>query len=366
MIKYLLVLLLLSVISCLSAQPKVSSEKNLRSNWIKYEDGKFEYLGQENSLINTLYLKIETNQFSGGLLSIQSARPFFIFFNGQVAGEYEGKKLFNLDSLTRIHYTPSFIVAIHQKDINPRDLKTAIIVPVREASTLVSPLKPVTYFRDFVILSGLIVILLFLLIIRLNPKLTSDYFSVIRIFSLREGEDAQSNARLASSSNLQFYIICSLLLGFYMMIVIHHLPDEYILPLYFKGSTFWTTVWQWIRISTVILSIFFIKILLVFSLTRLFGLKGLARIHFFNWVRLLFIVFGGSSIILFVYYILRGQSPVFFISFLTLVVGTLTVWVFIAFLKLNGKTEHSMFHLFSYICATEIIPLLITIKVLFQ
>jgi hypothetical protein len=125
-------------------------------------------------------------------------------------------------------------------------------------------------------------------------------------------------------------------------------------------------VWQWIRLSVIILGVFFVKILLIFSLTRLFGLKGLARIHFFNWVRLLLIVFGASSIILFIYFILRGQSPDFFIVFLTLVVGTLVSWIFIVFLKLNGKTEHSMFHLFSYICATEIIPLLITIKVLFQ
>lgn len=365
MTRYLPVLFLF-VIHGLNAQPGLLSEKDLRNSWMTYKDGEFHQLDKQNTQINTVYFRIETNRFSGGFLVVRSAKPFFLFFNGQLAGEYEGKKLFNLDSLTRIHYTPSFTVTIHQEKINPLDLKTTISLPSRAAPTFANPGKPVTYFRDFVVLSGLIITLLFLLTIRLNPKLTSDYFSVSRIFSLREGEDAQSNARLASSSNLQFYIICSLLLGFYMMIVIYHLPDEYVLPLYFKGSTFWTTVWQWIRISTIILGIFFIKILLVFSLTRLFGLKGLARIHFFNWIRLLFIVFGASSIILFVYFILRGHSAVFFVSFLTLLVGTLAAWVFIAFLKLNGKTEHSMFHLFSYICATEIIPLLITIKVLFQ
>src|SRR5688572_18674256 len=112
---------------------------------------------------------------------------------------------------------------------------------------------------------------------RINSKLASDYFFIIRIFFLREGDDAQAKARLTSSSNIQFYVICSLLLGFYMMIIIFHLPDEYALPLHFQGHSFWTIVWQWIRLSAMILGVFFVKILLIFSLTRLFGLKGLAR-----------------------------------------------------------------------------------------
>jgi hypothetical protein len=151
-----------------------------------------------------------------------------------------------------------------------------------------------------------------------------------------------------------------------MMIILNHLPDQYALPVYFRGDDFWSIIWQWLRISLIILATFFIKILLVFSFTRLFGMRGLARVHFFNWVRLLLIVFGGSSIILFIYFISRGQDAYFFTLFLALVIGTLTAWIFVVFLKLNGKSEHSMFHLFSYICATEIIPLLITIKVLFQ
>jgi len=353
----------------ITAQEKAGVEKSLRSDWMKFENDKYTLLEEGATVRNTIYFKIETNRYPGSYLSIQSVRPFFVFFNGKLSGEYQGKAIFKTDSLAGVHYTTRFLVAVHQPDINTRDLKTAIIAPDEGSSKryrLESEFRPATFFKDYVIISGLVIIFLFLIAMRINPKLASDYLSIIRIFSVREADDAQANARLTSSSNIQFYVICSLLLGFYMMIIIFHLPDEYALPLHFQGYSFWTIVWQWIRLSAMILGVFFVKILLIFSLTRLFGLKGLARIHFFNWVRLLLIVFGASSIILFVYFILRGQSPDFFIVFLTLVVGTLVSWIFIVFLKLNGKTEHSMFHLFSYICATEIIPLLITIKVLFQ
>jgi hypothetical protein len=360
-------LFLLLPVAGLYAQQKVAVEKNLASGWMKFENGGYTSLSEGTDEIgNTVYFKVEAGNFPGSLLSVRSARSFFVFFNGKLSGEYEGSALFKLDSLASAHYTSSIFVTIHQASINPRDLKTTIITRQENAAGLADVFRPATYFRDFVIISGLFVILLFLVTTRLNPKLSADYFSIIRIFSLREADDAQSNARLTNSANVQFYVVCSLLLGFYLMIVLHHLPDEYALPLYFREHSFGSVMWQWLRLSMIVLAVFFMKILLIFSLTRLFGLRGLARVHFFNWVRLLLIVFGVASIILFVYFIQRGQSPGFFVVFLSLVAGTLTVWVFIVFLKLNSKSEHSMFHLFSYICATEIIPLLITIEVLFQ
>lgn len=363
----ILIFAFLPVTLCVWAQDKTTVERDLQHEWLTWKNDRYVPIEEDESDIgNTLYFNLGVSQFSGRSLAIRSARPFFVFLNGKITGEYGGHISFNIDSLARVNATPSLLVAIYQPDINKRDLKTWVISGQKTRADLAPSFRPTTYFKDFVIVAGLLVIILFLVITRFNPKLASDYFSVTRIFSLREGDDAQANARLTSSSNIQFYMSCSLLLGFYLMLIFQHLPDSYAMPLRFEGHTFGAVVWQWIRLSTVILGIFFLKILFIFSLTRLFGLRGLARIHFFNWVRLLLIVFGAASLIVFVYYILRGQSPGFFVVFLSLVAITLMGWVAVVFLKLNGKSEHSMFHLFSYICATEIIPLLITIKVLFQ
>ena len=347
------------------AQKALTIEKDLHGDWMKFQNGVYQPLHDDVEANNTIYFKIDLSRYPGSFLSVQSSRSFFIFCNGKISGEHSGKGLFRLDSLSTLFNSPVVFIAVHQPRINPRDLKTLIVshnAPVAPARVLS---RPSTYFRDFVITAGLIIILLFLFTMKLNPKLGSDYFSPDKIFSLREG-DEQSNVRLTSSSNIQFYVISSLLLGFYIMIILNHLPDAYALPLFFQSNSFGSVVWQWLRLSTIVLGIFFLKIILIFSLTRLFGLRGMTRVHFFNWVRLLLIVIGCSSVILFVYFIWRGQSTVFYVVFLSLVIGTLTAWIFIVFLKLSSKSEHSMFHLFSYICATELIPLLITIKILFQ
>lgn len=343
-----------------------SNQTDLRRRWMVFENEAYQKLDSSSSSPNTIYLSIDANEFNDSYLSVESDDIFFLFLNGKLAGEHQGRISLSIDSLVSALYSPTFLVAIHQKDLNERDLKTNIVSKSSGVSRIDSLEKPSTWFRDFVITSGLIIIFLFLLIVQFNPKLASDYFSVIKIFSMREADDIQSTARITSSTNVQFYIVCSLLLGFYLMILFQHLPEEYALPIHFQSHSFWSAIWQWIRLSTIILGIFFAKILIIFLLTRLFSMRGVARIHFFNWVRVMLIVSGVCSVIVFVYFISRGQQADFFVVFLSVVVATLISWVLLAFLKLNGKSEHSLFHLFSYICATEIIPLLITVKVLFQ
>ena len=338
---------------------------DLRQDWLLFEAG--EYAAHDlDEIRNTIYFKLEPAKYLGGQLQIESARPYFLFVNGKLSGEYTGLTSFSIDSLSNRYSSNQLMACVYQESINPRELKTSVTKATHQANTLTPAFRPSSHFKDFVIASGLTIIIFFLVVSQINPKLASDYFSIIKIFSPREADDAQSNARLTSSNNFQFYVGCSLLLAFYLLIILYHLPDAYALPLRFQASGFWSIVWQWIRLAFLILGLLMLKIVIVFMLTRLFNMRGLARVHFFNWVRLMLIVIGGATIIVFSYYVMRGQNESIFVAFLSLIVATLIAWIFIIFMKLNGKTEHSMFHLFSYICATELIPLLITIKVLFQ
>jgi hypothetical protein len=353
---------------CLTVLSKASfaqgTSLDLRPSWLVYHDGK--YVPYTSESLNAVYFTLKTSEYPGADLRIGSSRSYFLFINGKLSGEFAGTKVFSIDSLGGQHSTSTLTACIYQKEINPRELSTKVEKVHSRPAEISNAYRPSTFFKDFVIVSGLVIIIFFLVISQINPKLTSDYFSVIKIFSPREADDAQSNARLTSSNNFQFYIGCSLLIALYLLIILYHLPNEYALPLSFQATGFWSVMWQWIRLAAVIMLLFLLKIVIVFMLTRLFNMRGLARVHFFNWMRLLLIVFGGATIILFSYYIMRGHNETFFVAFLSLIVATLIGWIFIVFMKLNGKTEHSMFHLFSYICATELIPLLITIKVLFQ
>lgn len=366
-------LLFIGVLSFVSsivfAQERFTVVKDLRGDWMNYDENAFHPLADfPITGLSTVYVRLNPTSSASESLRLKSERPYFVFVNGKIKGEYAGESFLRLDSLLSSPQARPTLVAIHQTRINERDLVTQVVT--RNARTSLAEVetleRPYYHFRDFVVIAGLLVVVLFLIALRLNPKLASDYFSVSRIFASRDADDGQVSARLTGGSNVPFYILCSLMIGFYLIIVLYNLPPEYVLPGRFHASDFWMMWLQWLKLSAIVFVILLLKIFIIFSLTRLFGMRGMARFHFFNWIRLLLVVLGVATVLLFMYFITRGDREMLYVFFLSVVVITSIGWIVVAFFKLGGRSGHSMFHLFSYLCATEIIPLLITVKVLFQ
>jgi hypothetical protein len=213
--------------------------------------------------------------------------------------------------------------------------------------------------------AGLVLTVLVVVIIRLNPKLAGDYFSIGKIISLREDE-SQVLTRIGNSTNILFYVYSSLLLGYFFMIVFRFLPDDYRLPLYFQADSFSGSILQWLKLSSIILLVLVTKIILVLNLSYLFGITEIGGIHFFNWIRMIVVFFGILTAVVFIYFISHGYDSSTHGFFLKLVVWLTGGWMVLVFLKLSGRANASMFHLFSYICATEVIPFLFIIKVLYN
>lgn len=351
------------------AQKQITVLKDLRSEWARFQGGAYVPLGEGSFTgVNAIYFPLQAANDREMFLRLQSTDPYYLFVNGKVRGMFEGEVALNIDSLLTGEPGGGARVALYQDNINARDLHAEIISFSRTSSAVVNDLveRPYSHFRDFVVIAALILMALLVVAVRLNPKLASDYFSVPRLLSSRESDDGQANARLASAANVQFFVICSLLVAFYLLIVMYNLPEQFALPIPFMATGFGMILIQWLKVSAVVMMVLVLKVLLVFSLTRLFGLRGVARYHFFNWVRLLLVFFTLAAFILFMYFIARGSHAGWYIVFLYAIIIALAGWVVVVFFKLSGRSGHSMFHLFSYLCATEIIPVLITAKVLFQ
>lgn len=365
----LFIFFLCSVSLSVFSQKRFTVVKDLRDDWMQYDGEVFQPLMDfPITGLSTVYFRLNPVERSSQFLRLKSAKTYFVFVNGKIKGEYDGESFLRLDSLLHSPAGRPALVAIHQRRINERDLVTEVVSRSNgfTSSEVEAVTKPYFYFRDFVVIAGLLVIALFVFALRVNPKLAPDYFSISRIFTMRDADDSQASARLTAGSNVQFYVLCSLMIGFYLMIVLYNLPAEYVLPTRFQASTFWMMWLQWLKLSALVFVVLISKIFLIFATTHLFGMRGLARFHFFNWMRLLLVVLGVATVAVFTYFIARGDGGFLYVMFLAVVVMTLTAWIVVAFFKLGGKSGHSIFHLFSYLCATEIIPLLITVKVLFQ
>ncbi|MFZ6009941.1 MAG: DUF4271 domain-containing protein [Bacteroidota bacterium] len=359
---------LLFLVSSSFGQQKLVIKSDLRDVWMKFDQDRYVKLDENTDLrdVKAIHFNIDVRKNPDAYLRVSLGKDFSVFIDHQLAAQADRELRLRLDSLAEAFHSYSFLVTVYQKD-HVQGLQTAIVgLPAPKKGGLNYGLKPPSYFRDFVVVASLILVVMLIVIVNLNPKLARDYFSVTRIFSLRETEDSQIYSRITGSINILFYVFCSLILGFYLLIIFHFLPPEYSTSVEFKTAGFGHAMLRWVQLSFILLAVFFLKIIVIYSLSKLFGLRDLAGLHFFNWIRVLLIIFGLASLVLFVYFISRGQNVNFFLSMLSLVTVTLMGWIVLVFFKLNGKVEHSLFHLFSYICATEIIPLLITITVLYQ
>ena len=192
------------------AQEKFTVKKDLRTEWRIYKDNQFTPF-DPGSAAQCIYFQVDAAKFPAHRLMLKSGRPFFIFINRKLMKACNGEVELSLDSLSSALQQSTFDVSIYQKNLLDKDLKTMVIN--NSPSTTLQLIRPQTFFRDFIIIGGLIVIIFFVTMLRVHPKLASDYFSVARILSLREAEDNQLNSRFALSSNILFYVFSSLLVG---------------------------------------------------------------------------------------------------------------------------------------------------------
>jgi hypothetical protein len=339
--------------------------KDLHNDWLVFDGSQYVPFARGNKGETTIYFKIDAQSFSGMRLSVSSPAPFSIFVNGQLSTQSRSPLSLNIDSLAS-HYNASLLqIAVHQRQINADGLFTAVVakeVAPAFGETLVPNFSS---FRDFATVGIMVLLVMIIIIIKLNPKLAADYFSLTKIFSMREAEDGPSKSRITNSINILFYAYSSLMLGYFLMVVYHFLPHEYPTALHFQPTTFWDAILDWAELSLIVLALFFGKIVMVYGLSYIFGMKEVGSVHFFNWVRLLVGVFGVLTVIVFFYFIMRGTREGFYDFLLHAIAWVFAGWMVLIILKLQRQLQHSMFHLFSYICATELIPFLITVKVLY-
>ena len=65
------------------------------------------------------------------------------------------------------------------------------------------------------------------------------------------------------------------------------------------------------------------------------------------------------------YFVFRGGQALFYERLILLALAFLSAGSIMVLVKLSARAPFSFFHLFSYLCASEIIPLVIIIKIFF-
>jgi hypothetical protein len=153
-------------------------KKDLQEEWKVFDNNQFR-LWQEGDDVNTIYLIIDLHRYEGDQIQLESRGDFRIFMNGLLQPKQNHLVEYSIDSLAKL-YDEVIITIRFAKPNELSTLKTSIISETQTAltdyNTMVRADSPM---RDFVIAILLFLVLSLLAIIRFNPRLAYDYFSVV-------------------------------------------------------------------------------------------------------------------------------------------------------------------------------------------
>jgi hypothetical protein len=232
-------------------------KKDLQPDWLLNTEKGYHNFDASGESANTIYFSINPSTYRGDYLVLNSPNEFSIFLNGSLLLDQVKQVTFPMDSLKKLTSANLLFIAVHLNQKIERDiLSTTICSKVTLTTRVETPLtlRADTSFRDFVV-SVVMALLVFLVgVVRLNPKLSSDYFSINKIFSLRESEDDQFYYRI-TSTNILFYLFTSMLFSLFFSIVGYFL--ELGGELNVQGARgYWEYLLLWGKVSLMVLGLF--------------------------------------------------------------------------------------------------------------
>ncbi len=323
----------------------------------------------ESTKTNAIYLGIDIAEYKGRYLEINCKRGTSIFVDNYFYKTLEDTHhLFSMDSLLAIFPNAKVQFGFYHPQMDAKHFSAKLIKRVQipydqaNASLIKRESNPE---QDFLIIASLILLLAFASLIRSNPKLTADYVNVMRVLAIREREENILNTRLSSAINLLYYGFCALLAALLFIIVFNSAPERFNISKYTTFDTVLEALAIWGTMTVIIFVLIFLKMIGLYLLTLLFDLRNFLSIHYFNFLRLSILVFGSGVIVSVGYFFSGGQSTQPFIVIMGIMQWLFGLWLIVLFLKLITRAEYRFSHLFSYICASEIIPFLVIIKVIY-
>ncbi len=333
------------IIEELNPQLKIFKENTFKDN-----------ASQNNRAV---HLPLDLSQHRGHYLTLESKKIFYLFINSKFALKGSGSLKLSADSL-RNKYSTSILLSFYQRnDIADLSIKWAVQKPYDE---LYNPKRPLRAFPNFILVASLTLIIFFTTLFRTNPQLTLDYLNLSKLFYLRDREENQITLRITSSVNLLFYLFCSLLASLALIAALHFSQEGLSFLTYSPFTTMSRYLVQWLLLTLGILGALIAKLVFLELIALLYGWRDISGVQFFNFIRVLILSLALIAIVsLFCFSF--GVS----VNYFTLLkAGCILLFMGagLLYFKLQTRTTFSSFHLFSYLCATEIFPLVILVKLI--
>ncbi len=182
-----------------------------------------------------------------------------------------------------------------------------------------------------------------------------------QLFSVRSRETTIYNSSYFQLENLQFFFLIAFCLSINMMYLYELMPN---LVLYFNDSTFLGLVGSFLVNTLIYYLALYVKFVFTSIISTTYQFRNFNYIQHYDFLRIAFfaiLILLGLIIADFILdeWMVNNLGFIFISVPLILVAGH----IYLTYLKLNKLYSNKKLHIISYLCVTEIIPIILIVKI---
>lgn len=360
---------LTSLILAFGAEASDVELKNIRWDWevFNHEAQQFvPYFKQPKT--DAIRFKLDMNKYRNSYLRLTLPEKYFIWIQDELvfATTRPETKYFALDSLYGIYKMGSFYMSIYSEELDGNAIKSVIInkqdgeFPAVQKSVYLK--RKTNERQDIFIIISIVTMSLIAIFRAYFSRLFYEYLSIVKSLQLRQNfEIAIAHAPLAWP-NIGFVLFYSILSGSTVMACDLFAADASLFfPFSIKHES---SIYLGIKVSVYCALFMVAKLLLITAGTELFKLKKVRLVHYFTYFRLSLILALICFSLGIVNGIFAGKLVNEWWNWIQLII--VLFWsarLILIYFVLNKIYTFRKLHLFSYLCSSELIPLLLFFKI---
>lgn len=340
--------------------------RDLSRDWVFYnEDSKEFFPLVEKSTFegNTIFFSLNVEDYANTLLHVASTEPVSLFIENKLVEIVDdGTMTIPVRDIIENFQLARVEITIYSSKLNPYKIETKLVdivtgnvSPLSQENIIVLP-RSKNIFNDFFLVGCIIMVVFLASLFTFFPKVLSDFFRLGKAINPREVEENLIKSRPLSQINLLFYIFISLLIGLFIIGVINFGDFKYSVS-FFRPKNLADGLWKWVQTSLILFLWIVVKLIVIHYFTKLYRISNFLNTHFFNYMRLSFVLFGVGIVALisshYVFFIIEPSHYSFLLGMFYILMG---VNILIIYLKLINTVSSKKIHLFSYLCGTELVP----------
>lgn len=339
--------------------------EDLSLNWY-YNEGSISlpYVKGNNIDAPAIHFELNLARYPENYLTIKHIYPGLVFVNGKVFKVSEGRINLRLpvDSLLDIYPEGKILITCFSEKGDYDKLATHISATAftfKNAAGGNNLIVKRKYERSDLIVILLLILSFFAIALNRNKKSFQDFYSLEETLAGRIKDDSVYKLKLFSQNNLVIFLFHASILAFLVMLLARYSDARYSFEKYFFQSEFLT----WTLLSVLVFIVFFFKYLIIKYIGELFDLGNSANYYFYEFMRLsmaFFLVLFVLAAVVVISYPHKADNMAQIginITFFFMVIRL--VFLFFRIGKVSGFKN---VHLFSYLCTTETLPIIVGMR----